>query len=212
MKTKSYLPLFALFLVTSIVLLSSCESLGKTKDPNNLGFGAPVPFEVKFPISINVQQFNLSNASAPSLKMESENMMREAQGRILYSGTLTWNLDEICQNAGLGKKKVKKFDINKVSILPLNPKDYEVGFFRTMSIYTRNIYYTGDNYSVLLAESDNSTDAHQITFSLKRYDLFNLLEQGKMPIKIVTTQAKDIEGIETLVLEIKYKGYIKVLE
>ncbi|CQB89569.1 Uncharacterised protein [Chlamydia trachomatis] len=31
-----------------------------------------------------------------------------------------------------------------------------------------------------------------------------------MPIKIVTTQAKDIEGIETLVLEIKYKGYIEV--
>lgn len=204
MKTKSYLLLFSLFLVTSIVLLSSCESLGKTKDPNNLGFGVSTPIEVKFPISINVQQFNLSNASAPALKMESENMMRDAQGRILYSGTLTWNFDEICQNAGLGKKKVKKFDIKEVSILPLNPKDYEVGFLRTMSIYT------GNNYSVLFAESDNSTDAHQITFSLKQNNLLALLAQGKMPIKIVTTQAKDIEGIETLVLEIKYKGYIEV--
>ncbi len=103
----------------------------------------------------------------------------------------------------MGSQSIKKFDIKEVTILPQIPQDFNVGFFRITTIYS-------GNNNTLFAISDKSTDPSKITFSLKQNDLLALLKQNELPIKIVTTQTKKIESVQTLTLQIKYKGSIEI--
>lgn len=197
MKQKN-ITLIILLLVLSIAIFCGCEAMGKIKDPNGLGITSTAPVEVRFSIPVDVQQFNLQTALAPELKAT-----KAGGERVVYSGILKWDFDKICQEAHLGSKKIKKLDIKEVTILPQIPQDFNVGFFRITTIYSGN-----DN--TLFAVSDNSTDPYKITFSLKQSDLLTLMKQNELPVKIVTTQTKKIEAVQTLTLQIKYKGSIEI--
>lgn len=203
MKQKNIISLSILFLVISMVFFCSCESMGKIKDPNGLSIKGSIPVEVKFSIPIDIQQFNLQITSAPELKTAAEGCLRATNERVVYSGILKWDFDKIGQKAHLGSQSIKKFDIKEVTILPQIPQDFNVGFFRITTIYS-------GNNNTLFAISDKSTDPSKITFSLKQNDLLALLKQNELPIKVVTTQTKKIESVQTLTLQIKYKGSIEI--
>lgn len=178
------------------VLLTGCEGLKRPKDPNNLKPSVSLEVKKDFPLEIDLATFN-QTAQNSVLRAEVE--------RVLFEGTLQWNLKEICEKAGFQIENLKQFEVEEVTIKSHIPADYNVGFFRKLTILS------GKPLN-LFAQSDDSNDQNQITFTIQDRDILKLLKNNELAIKLVTTQKVAVPMVEKLVLKISFKGKIKIMK
>lgn len=195
MKKRGFLIVALLFSLLSTVLFTACEPTSQTlRDPSNLRPSVSATIKQEFPLNIDLAAFNQSIQGSE---------LREATGRVLYHSALKWDLEEICRKAGFSSDKLKQLEIQEITIKAQAPVDYNVGFFRKLSVFL------GEPLA-LFAESDDEKDQNQITFVLKQTDLLPLLKSGGLPIKLVTTQMENAPVAESLTLLISFKGVIKI--
>ncbi|KGN97771.1 hypothetical protein HQ36_05795 [Porphyromonas gingivicanis] len=186
--------LVVLFLFLSAILLGGCEALKKPKDPDDLHTIVSAELKKDFPLEIDLAAFN---------QTAQKGVWRDGTERVLFEGILRWNLKEMCEQAGFQLRNLKQLELEEVTIKAHTPSDYNVGFFRKLSILSGTPLKP-------FAQSDNSNAQDQITFTLSDKDLLKLLKNEELAIKLVTTQKGKAPMVDKLLLVILFKGNIKV--
>ncbi len=132
MKKRGFLIMALLFSLLSTVLFTACEPTSQTlRDPNNLRPSVSATIKQEFPLNIDLAAFNQSIQGSE---------LREATGRVLYHSALKWDLEEICRKAGFSSDKLKQLEIQEITIKAQAPVDYNVGFFRKLSVFWESLW------------------------------------------------------------------------